>query len=89
MTGGPRIAVCSGTVGRPSKARKRDGWLCSAGKDKSQVRVDMWKRLGVREIGHCRMKCAGGPGGPGVTDSSGLILQMVKLRGEEWLPHNI
>lgn len=81
-TGGPRIAIRFSTAGRPSKARKQ-------GRDKSQVRVDMWKCLRVQEIGHCRMRCPGGPGGPEVTDSGSLILQMVKLRGREWLPHNI
>ena len=52
-------------------------------------RADTWKHLGVGEIGLCRMKCSGGAGGPGVTESSGLILQMAKLRGRGRLPRTI
>lgn len=78
MISGPRKAVCSRALGRPSK-----GWLAAFCRQKirSQVRVDMWKRLGVTDTGRCRMKCAGVAGGPAVTDFSGLIIQMAKLRG--------
>lgn len=47
---------------------------------RSEVRVDMWKHLGAWESGHHRMMSW--RLGPGVIDTSSLILQMAKLREE-------
>lgn len=89
MPGGLRIAVCAGAVGRRQGPEAGLAGRVLLAKIRGQVRVDMWKRLGVWGLGHCRRKCPGGAGDPGVTDSSCFNLQMVKLRGRAWLPCNI